>query len=101
MIIMEKACGSYKCDVMQEGKRIGHMDGVNLIQWFVKNRYRYTGTFSRFVTNDPTESQSGMDIDIIFSNKRVIIKDAKIEWIKSQNQNGTFHAAKIESYEIV
>jgi hypothetical protein len=100
MIIMEKTCGSYKCDVMQEGKRIGRMDGVNLIQWFVKNRYRYTGTFSRFVTNDPTECQSGMDIDIIFSNKRVIIKDAKIEWIKSQNQNGTFHAAKIESYEI-
>jgi hypothetical protein len=86
---------------MQEGKRIGRMDGVNLIQWFVKNRYRYTGTFSRFVTNDPTENQSGMDIDIIFSNKRVIIKDAKIEWIKSQNQNGTFHAARIENYEIV
>jgi hypothetical protein len=86
---------------MQEGKKIGRMDGVNLIQWFVKNRYRYTGTFSRFVTNDPTENQSGMDIDIIFSNKRVIIKDAKIEWIKSQNQNGTFHAARIESYEIV
>jgi hypothetical protein len=101
MIIMEKTCGSYKCDVMQEGKRIGRMDGVNLIQWFVKNKYRYTGTFSRFVTNEPTECQSGMDIDIIFSNKRVIIKDAKIEWIKSQNQNGTFHAAKIESYEIV
>ena len=101
MIIMEKTCGSYKCDVMQEGKRIGRMDGVNLIQWFVKNRYRYTGTFSRFVTNDPNESQSGMDIDIIFSNKRVIIKDAKIEWIKSQNQNGTFHAARIESYEAV
>jgi hypothetical protein len=98
---MEKTCGSYKCDVMQEGERIGRMDGVNLIQWFVKNKYRYTGTFSRFITNDPTEIQSGMDIDIIFSNKRVIIKDAKIEWIKSQNQNGTFHAARIESYELV
>ena len=101
MIIMEKTCGSYKCDVMHEGKSIGHMDGVNLIQWFVKNRYRYTGTFSRFVTNNPEEGQSGMDIDIVFSNKRVIIKDAKIEWIKSPNQNGTFHAAKIESYESV
>jgi hypothetical protein len=101
MIIMERTCGSYKCDVMQDGKRIGRMDGVNLVQWFVKNRYRYTGTFSRFVTNDPTKSQSGMDIDIIFSNKRVIIKDARIEWIKKQNQNGTFHAARIESYEMV
>ena len=96
---MEKTCGSYKCDVMRKGKRIGHMDGVNLIQWFVKNKYRYTGTFSRFVTNDPDDFQSG--IDIVFSNKRIIIKDATIEWIKSENQNGTFHAAKIESYELV
>ena len=86
---------------MRKGKRIGHMDGVNLIQWFVKNKYRYTGTFSRFVTNDPDDFQSGIDIDIVFSNKRIIIKDATIEWIKSENQNGTFHAAKIESYELV
>ena len=101
MIIMEKTCGSYKCDVMRKGKRIGHMDGVNLIQWFVKNKYRYTGTFSRFVTNDPDDFQSGIDIDIVFSNRRIIIKDATIEWIKSANQNGTFHAVKIESYELV
>ena len=101
MIIMEKTCGSYKCDVMRKGKLIGYMDGVNLIQWFVKNKYRYTGTFSRFVTNDPDDIQSGIDIDIVFSNKRIIIKDATIEWIKSENQNGTFHAAKIESYELV
>ncbi len=98
---MEKTCGSYKCDVMRKGKLIGYMDGVNLIQWFVKNKYRYTGTFSRFVTNDPDDFQSGIDIDIVFSNKRIIIKDATIEWIKSENQNGTFHAAKIESYELV
>jgi len=101
MIIMEKTCGSYKCDVMRKGKLIGYMDGVNLIQWFVKNKYHYTGTFSRFVTNDPDDFQSGIDIDIVFSNKRIIIKDATIEWIKSENQNGTFHAAKIESYELV
>ena len=98
---MEKTCGSYKCDVMRKGKLIGYMDGVNLIQWFVKNKYRYTGTFSRFVTNDPDDFQSGIDIDIVFSNRRIIIKDATIEWIKSENQNGTFHAAKIESYELV
>ncbi len=101
MIIMEKTFDSYKCDVIRDGKRIGYMDGVNLIQWFVKNKYRYTGTFSRFVTNDPQDFQSGIDIDIVFSNKRIIIKDATIEWIKSANQNGTFHAAKIESYELV
>ena len=59
MIIMEKTCGSYKCDVMHDGKKIGYMNGVNLIHWFVKNRYRYTGTFSRFVTSDPSESPFG------------------------------------------
>lgn len=101
MIIMEKTCGSYRCDVLHDGKVIGHMDGVNLIQWFVKNKYRYTGTFSRFVTSDPDENQAGIDIDILFSNKRIIIKDARVEWIKSPSQNGTFHAAKIESYEAV
>jgi hypothetical protein len=86
---------------MHDGKVIGHMDGVNLIQWFVKNRYRYTGTFSRFKTSDPKDSKSGIDIDIVFSNKRVVIKNARIEWIKSPNQNGTFHATNIESYEPV
>jgi hypothetical protein len=94
---MEKTCGSYKCDILHDGKTIGHMDGVNLIQWFVKNKYRYTGTFSRIVMNDPNASHSG--IDILFSNNRIIIKDATIEWIKGPNQNGTFHATKIESYE--
>ena len=101
MIIMEKTCGSYKCEVIRDGKIIGYMDGVNLTKWFVKNKYRYTGTFSRFVTNDPQDFRSGIDIDIVFSNRRIIIKDATIEWIKSTNQNGTFHAAKIESYELV
>ncbi|MGZ7120323.1 MAG: hypothetical protein ACXVH2_11505, partial [Methanobacterium sp.] len=88
MIIMEKTCGSYKCEVIRDGKRIGYMDGVNLIQWFVKNKYRYTGTFSRFVTDDPQDFRSDIDIDIVFSNRRIIIKDATIEWIKSANQNG-------------
>ena len=55
----------------------------------------------KFVTCDPEESKFGIDIDIIFSNKRIIIKNARIEWIKSPNQNGTFHAANIESYEMV
>lgn len=98
MIIMERTCGSYKCDVIQNGELIGHMDGVNLIQWFVKNRYRYTGTFSRFITNN-TDYDMDINIDIVFANKKIVIKDAKVEWIKNKNQNGTFHAAKIESYE--
>lgn len=95
---MERTCGSYKCDVIQNGELIGHMDGVNLIQWFVKNRYRYTGTFSRFITNN-TDYDMDINIDIVFANKKIVIKDAKVEWIKNKNQNGTFHAAKIESYE--
>ena len=99
MIIMERTCGSYKCDVMHEGKLIGHMDGVNMIQWFVKNKYRYTGTFSRFITTDPDDSQSGIDVDIIFSNKRIVIKDARVEWMKSPNNNGTFHSYKIENHD--
>ncbi len=98
---MERTCGSYKCDVIHDGELIGHMDGVNLIQWFVKNRYRYTGTFSRFITDNPKHSQSNINVDIVFANKRVIIKDARVEWMKNRNQNGTFHAAKIESYEAV
>ncbi len=101
MIIMERICGSYKCEVIHKGKRIGNMDGVNLIQWFVKNKYRYTGSFSRFVTTDPNERQSGIDVDIVFSNKRIIIKNARVEWMKNPNQNGTFHATNIESYEAV
>lgn len=98
---MEKTCGSYRCDVLQDGKLIGHMDGVNLIQWFVKNRYRYTGTFARFTTKDPMHNQTNINVDIIFANKRIIIKDARVEWIKNRNQNGTFQASKIESYNPV
>ena len=98
MIIMEKTCGSYRCDVYQGDELIGHMDGVNLIQWFVKNSYRYTGTFARFKTKDPMHNQSNIKVDIVFANKRIVIKDARVEWIKNRNQNGTFQASKIESH---
>jgi len=101
MIIMERTCGSHRCDVFQDGELIGHMDGVNLIQWFVKNRYRYTGTFARFITEDPMQNQTNINVDIIFANKRIIIKDARVEWIKNRDHNGTFQASKIESYNPV
>jgi hypothetical protein len=100
MIKVERTCGSPKCDVVREGKKIGHMDGVNVTQWFVKNKYRYTGTFSRFVTENPDDSHSGIKIDIIIPEKRLIIKDAHVEWMKSPLNNGTFNALKIESYEV-
>lgn len=38
---------------MHKGKLIGYMDGVGLIQWFLKNKYCYRGSFSRFITDDP------------------------------------------------
>jgi hypothetical protein len=97
MIKMEKTCGSLRCDVLHEGKRIGHMDGVNITQWFLKNRYRYTGTFSRFITEDPSDSHSGIEVDIIFPDKKLVIKDALVEWMKGPCKNGTFHSYKIES----
>jgi hypothetical protein len=99
MIKMERTCGSLRCDVMKEGKKIGHMDGLNVTQWFLKNKYMYTGSFSRFVTENPEDSHSGIKIDIIISEKRFIIKDACIEWMKSPLNNGTFNAKGIESYE--
>jgi hypothetical protein len=100
MIKMERTCGSFKCDVIQNGKKIGYMDGVNLTQWFVKNKYRYTGTFSRFITINPLESHSGINVDIVFGDKSIVIKDAMVEWMKSTAKNGTFHAEKVESYDI-
>lgn len=99
MIKMEKTCGSPKVEVMKDGKRIGHMDGMNVIQWFLKNKYKYTGTFSRFITEDPDDSHSGIRIDIVIPEKHLIIKDACIEWMKSPLNNGTFNAKRIESYE--
>lgn len=96
---MEKTCGSPKGEVLQKGKRIGHMDGLNLIQWFLKNKYKYTGTFSRFITEDPDDSHSGIKIDILMTGKRLIIKDACIDWMKNPQKNGTFNAKHIESYE--
>ena len=100
MIKMERTCGSPKCDVIQKGKKIGHMDGLNVTQWFLKNRYKYTGTFSRFVTDNPDDSHSGIKIDIIIPEKKLVIKDACVEWMKSPLNNGTFHAKAIESYEM-
>jgi hypothetical protein len=98
MIKMEKNCRSPKCDVIMEGRKIGYMEWVNLIKWFMKNRHTYKGTFSRFITENPENSQSGIQIDIIIAEKKLVIKDARVEWMKSPLNNGTFRAEKIESY---
>ncbi|MDI6644673.1 MAG: hypothetical protein QME14_06390 [Methanobacteriaceae archaeon] len=97
MIKMERTCGCLRCDVIHNGEKIGRMEGVNVTQWFLKNKYSYTGTFSRFLSDIPYEDCAGTTIDIIFNDKKIVVKDAEIEWIRNSTKNGTFHATKIES----
>lgn len=99
MIKMEKTCGSIKCDVLCDGKVIGEMDGVIITQWFLKNNYRYTGTFSRFTTKNPELSRSGITVDIKFRNSKMMAKQASIDWIRGPSKNGTFLAKNIEYNE--
>ncbi len=99
MLKMERTCNSLKCDVLYNGELIGYMEGVNLIQWFLKNRYSYKGSFSKFITLNPVDDYSGMVVDIIFSDKNLIAKNARIEWIRAPGMNGTFQASNMEYYE--
>ncbi|HML05147.1 MAG TPA: hypothetical protein VK426_05170 [Methanobacterium sp.] len=99
MIKMESTCSSLKCDVIYKGSVIGHMEGVNLIQWFLKNKYCYRGSFSNFLTIDPEDCCAGIVVDIVFNDKNLIAKDARIEWINSYGKNGTFNAAKMEYHD--
>jgi hypothetical protein len=75
------------------------MEGVNVNKWFLKNKYSYKGSFSNFVTFDPEDCCAGIIVDIIFSDKKLIVRDAKIEWINSFGKNGTFNASKMEYYD--
>ncbi len=100
MIKMERTCGCMRSDVMLNGKKIGTMEGVYLTQWFVKNRYRYTGTFSRYNTEDPQHRTPGLTVDIVFPDKHIVIKEAFIEWIREPGGSGTFNAKGIESYMV-
>jgi hypothetical protein len=98
MIKMERTCGCLRCDVMFHGEKIGTMEGVYLTQWFVKNRYRFTGTFARYLTEDPQYKVPGVTVDIVFPDKQIVIKEAFIEWIRQPDGGGTFNARGIESY---
>ena len=100
MLKMERTCNSLKCDVIYNGELIGYMEGVNLIQWFLKNRYSYKGSFSKFTTFNSVDDYSGMVVDIIFSDKNLIARNARIEWIRAPGKNGTFKASSMEYYEI-
>ena len=87
-----------RADVLYEGKKVGTMEGVYLTQWFVKNKYRFTGTFTRYFTEDSKYRESGAKVDIVFQDKKIIIKKACIEWVKEPMGSGTFNALGIESY---
>jgi hypothetical protein len=100
MLKMEKTCSSLKCDVMYNGKLIGHMKGVTLTQWFLKNRYSYRGSFSKFITFDPADDYTGITVDIIFLDKNLVAKNSKIEWMRAPGRNGTFQASNMEYYEV-
>lgn len=96
---MERTCNALKCDVLLEGELIGRMDGVSLTQWFIKNRYAFKGSFSKFVTFNPEDCHAGIIVDIVFNDKKLIARKAKIEWINAFGDNGTFTASKMEYYE--
>jgi len=100
MLKMERTCNSLKCDVMCNGELIGYMEGVNLTQWFLKNKYSYKGSFSKFITFNPVDDYSGMIVNIIFTDKNLIAKNARIEWIRAPGKNGTFRASNMEYYEL-
>ncbi len=96
MIKIERTCSSLKCDVIHKGELIGRMEGVNVTQWFMKNHYNYTGAFSRFITDNPELSRSGIKVDIVFNDREIVAKDACIEWIRGPTKNGTFSAKNME-----
>ncbi len=100
MLKMERTCSSLRCDVMCEGKLIGRMEGVSLTQWFLKNKYAYKGSFSKFITLNPDDCCSGITVDIIFLDRNLIARDAKIGWLRAPGKNGTFQASKIEYNDI-
>lgn len=99
MIKMEKTCSSLRCDVLHEGKLVGSMEGVTVTKWFLKNNYRYTGTFSRYKTENPEMNHSGIEVDIIFKDRKIKAKDARIQWIRAPTGNGTFLAGDMEYCE--
>ncbi|WP_414470221.1 hypothetical protein [Methanobacterium sp. ACI-7] len=100
MLKMERTCNSLRCDVLLENKLIGHMEGVNLTQWFIKNKYIFKGSFAKFITTDPEDCRPGITVDIIFPDKNLIARSARVEWIRAPGKYGTFRAAKMEYYEI-
>ena len=59
MIKMERTYGCFRANVLADGKQIGTMEGIYLTQWFVKNKYRFTGSFNRYLTDEPRILSTG------------------------------------------
>lgn len=95
---MERTYGCLRAIVLFEGKKIGTMEGVYLTQWFVKNKYRFTGTFNRYLAEDSQFRSPGARVDVVLPDKNLIVKNVFIEWIRKSSGNGTFNAERIESY---
>jgi len=97
MIRIERTCASFRASVIIDGAEIGVMEGVYLTQWFLKNRYHFTGTFIRFIPSDEKFNRSGITVDILLHDQNLILKDALIDWL-SETRKGTFRARRIESH---
>ncbi|HSO25239.1 MAG TPA: hypothetical protein VLR54_01315 [Methanobacteriaceae archaeon] len=98
MIKMERTYGCLRASVLFEGEKIGTMEGVYLTQWFVKNKYRFTGTFNRYLTEYDEFCRPGARVDVVLPDKELIVKNVFIEWIREPSCSGTFNAERIESY---
>ncbi len=99
MLKMEKTCCSLKCDVLHGGELIGYMEGVYITQWFIKNKYLFKGSFNIFIQKSDENFNVGIIVDIIFPDKKLIARDAKVGGINSYGKNGTFEASKLDHYE--
>ncbi|MDI6702556.1 hypothetical protein [Methanothermobacter wolfeii] len=96
MIRIERTCACLKASVLLNGEEIGVMEGIYLTQWFLKNRYHFTGTFIRFTPLDEEFNRSGIKVDIYLPDQNIILKEAIIDWL-SDTGRGTFRARRIES----
>ncbi len=99
MLKMERTCDALRCDVYFEGELVGIMEGVNLIQWFIKNKYSYRGSFSKFMAFDQEFEKIGTIFDIVFRGKKVIVRNVRIQWINAFGENGTFTASNLEYFD--
>ena len=97
MIKLEKTYGCLRAPVLHMGKQIGTLHGVYVSQWFVFNKYRFTGTFTRFVpcVESIDNLESGDVVDLLLPDSNVLIKDVFIEWIREEPYSGTFNAQKV------